>query len=93
MDSKVSGSAKVKVTASLDAELVKYIDDYLKEVKIGSRSQFIEDALRWWHNDQKRRELESQIEEYYLSLSNEERAEDRHWREIAAQSANHLWEE
>ena len=93
MDSKPSGSAKVKVTASLDAELVKYIDDYLKEVKTGSRSQFIEDALRRWHNDRKRRQLEDQIEEYYLSISNEEQEEDRNWHKIATRSADHLWEE
>ena len=31
--------------------------------------------------------------EYYLSLSNEEREEDRNWSEIAANSAHHLWEE
>ncbi len=38
-------------------------------------------------------ELESQNEEYYLSLSDEKRKEDREWAEIAAQSAQYLWEE
>ena len=93
MGSNASSSLKVKVTASLDAELVKAIDVFLKEYKTGSRSKLIEDVLRKWHNDQKKRELESQIEEYYLSLSDEEREEDRHWSEIAAKSARHLWEE
>ncbi len=93
MGSNASSSLKVKVTASLDGELVKAIDEFLKEFKTGSRSKLIEDILRKWHNDQKKRELESQIEEYYLSLSNEEREEDRHWSEIAAKSAHHLWEE
>lgn len=93
MGSKTTPSVKVKVTASLDAELVKSIDEFLKEFKTRSRSQFIEDILRKWHKEQKKRKLESQIEEYYLSLSNEEREEDRQWSEIAAQSAHHLWEE
>jgi len=93
MDSNVSSSAKVKVTASLDAELVRAIDEFLKEAKAGSRSQLIEDALRKWHYDKKKRELESQIERYYLSLTHEEQAEDRQWNKIAAQSAHHLWEE
>jgi len=93
MDSNVSSSAKVKVTASLDAELVKAIDEFLEEAKTGSRSQLIEYALRKWHKDQKKQELESQIEQYYLSLSHEEQAEDRQWNKIAAQSAHHLWEE
>jgi len=95
MDSKTSSSLKIKVTASLDAELVKAIDEFLKdkEFKARSRSQLIEDILHKWHKEQKRKELESQIEEYYLSLSNEEREEDRQWSEIAAKSAHHLWKE
>jgi metal-responsive CopG/Arc/MetJ family transcriptional regulator len=93
MGSQASFSGKVKVTASLDAELVKAIDEFLKESKDRSRSQLIEDILRKWQKEQKRQELESQIEEYYLSLSNEEREEERHWSEIAAKSAHHLWEE
>jgi len=86
-------SRKVKVTASLDAELVKAIDEFVKRVKTRSRSQLIEDILHKWHKEQKKRELESQIEEYYLSLSDEEREEDRQWSEIALQSARHIWEE
>jgi metal-responsive CopG/Arc/MetJ family transcriptional regulator len=93
MPSKTSSSVKVKVTASLDAELVKAIDEFLKESGDRSRSQLIEDALRKWQKGQKREEIESQIEEYYLSLSDKEREEDRNWREIATQSAHHLWDE
>jgi len=93
MGSQASFSRKVKVTASLDAELVKAIDEFLKESKDRSRSQLIEDILRKWQKEQKRQELESQIEEYYLSLSNEEREEDRQWSKIAAKSAHHLWKE
>ena len=93
MYSKSSSLSKVKVTASLDAELVCDIDKFLKNYKTGSRSQLIEDVLRNWHHDQKKREIERQIEEYYLSLSKEEREEDRNWNEIAANSAHHLWEE
>ena len=87
-----TSSAKVKVTASIDAELVKAIDKSLKEFKKRSRSQFIEDILRHWYQEQKQKELERQIEEYYLSLPEEEQKEDREWSEIAAQSAHHLWE-
>jgi len=93
MGSKAYSLAKVKVTASLDAELVKAIDESLKSLKARSRSQLIEDILRTWHKKQKMRELESQVEEYYLSLSNEERKEERQWDEIAAQSAHHLWKD
>ena len=90
---KSSSQVKVKVTASLDAELVKTIDLHLKELKTGSRSQLIETILRKWHMEQKKQEIESQIEEYYLSLSNQEREEDREWGEVGAESAVHLWED
>ena len=93
MVSKTSSSIKIKVTASLDAELIKAIDGFLKKSKIRSRSQFIEDILRSWHKEQKKREIECEIEEYYLSLSNEEQEEDRKWTEITAQSAKHLWKD
>jgi len=92
MGNKIPSSIKVKVTANLNSELVKAIDQFLK-VKSKSRSQFIEDVLRRWHNEQKQRELESQIEEYYLSLSHEEQKEDKQWAKITAQYAHQLWEE
>ena len=93
MGSKTSSLTKVKVTASLDAQLVKNLDEFLKESKSRSRSQLIEDVLSKWQIEQKRRQLESQVEKYYLSLSDEERKEDRQWSQIAAESARHLWEE
>ena len=93
MASRTSSSVKVKVTASLDAELVETIDEFLKESGNRSRSQLIEDALRKWQKEQKRQKIENQIEEYYLSLSDKEQEEERNWREIATQSAHHLWEE
>jgi len=93
MGSKTSSLTKVKVTASLDAQLVKNLDEFLKESKSRSRSQLIEDVLIKWQIEQKRRQLESQVEKYYLSLSDEEQKEDRQWSQVAAESARHLWEE
>ena len=92
MGSKTSSSVKVKVTASLDSVLVKAMDDYLKESETRSRSKLIEDILRYWHKEQKRRRLEAQIEEYYLSLSREEQEKDQQWCETTARSAHLLWE-
>ena len=92
MGSKTSSSVKVKVTASLDSGLVKAMDHYLKESETRSRSKLIEDILRYWYKEQKRRKLEAQIEEYYLSLSREEQEEDQQWCDIAARSAHLLWE-
>ena len=46
-----------------------------------------------WHREQKVRGVENQIEQFYLSLSNNEKNEDRQWAKIAAESAKRLWEE
>ena len=58
MASKAFPSVKVKVTASLDAGLIKAIDEFLKESKTRSRSQLIEEALFIWYKEQKKQELE-----------------------------------
>lgn len=92
MAKQVSSSVKIRITASLNAELVTFIDRFLK-ARNQSRSQFIEDVLDKWHNEQKKQELENQIEDYYLSLSREERKEDHEWSKITAQHAQKLWEE
>jgi len=93
MGSIISSSAKVKITTSLDPELVKEIDEHAKRSKTRSRSQLVENILRDWHREQKVREVENQIEQYYLSLSNDEKDEDQQWTTIAAESAKRLWEE
>ena len=93
MGSKTTSSPKIKVTASLDPELVKTIDAHIAASKTRSRSRFIEDILRRWSLEQKRQALETQVEQYYLSLSDGERQEDEKWTGIAAESAHHLWEE
>jgi hypothetical protein len=41
--------------------------------------------------DEAQKELERQTEEYYISLSEPERNEDRQWSKIAARSAKRLW--
>ena len=51
------------------------------------------EAGKFQNKEQKMRELERQVEEYYLSLSNKDREEERKWDEIAAQSAHHLWKD
>jgi len=92
MAKQVSSSVKIRITTSLNAELVTFIDRFLK-ARNQSRSQFIEDVLAKWHNEQKKRELENQIEAYYLSLSREEIEEDHEWLKITAQYAHKFWEE
>ena len=83
---------KVKITTTIDPDIVRAIDSYLEKNKTRSRSKFIEDILRSWYMEQKRNEVEKKVEEYYLSLSKEEKEEDRGWTRIAAESTKHSWE-
>ena len=83
--------SKVKITTTINPGIVHAIDSYLKETKNRSRSKLIEDILRSWYMEQKRSEIEKKTEEYYLSLSEDEKKEDKEWTKIAAQSAKHLW--
>jgi len=84
--------SKVKVTATIDPDIIDAIDSYLKKTKNRSRSKFIEDILRSWYMEQKRTEIEKKMEKYYLSLSEDEKKEDKEWTKIAAESAKNLWE-
>jgi metal-responsive CopG/Arc/MetJ family transcriptional regulator len=84
-------SHKSKITVTLSNDIVRQIDKLLDSPEASSRSQLIEEAVRRWLHDQSQKELERQTEEYYLSLSERERNEDRQWSKIAARSAKRLW--
>lgn len=92
MPGKGSHAVKVRVTASLDPALVQAIDALAKEAGHLSRSRLIEEALHHWIAEQKRRDLEQQVEAYYLSLSEAEREEDRQWTQGASHAATGLWD-
>ena len=84
-------SPKIKVTVTLSHDLVRKLDELLDAPEASSRSQLVEEALRRWLYDQVKEELERQTEEYYHSLSEAERKEDRQWSKIAGRSAKRLW--
>jgi len=84
-------SHKSKITVTLSNDLVRQIDKLLDSPEASSRSQLVEEAVRRWLRDQSQKELERQTEEYYLSLSERERNEDRQWSKVAARSAKRLW--
>ena len=52
----------------------------------------VEEALRRWLHDHARQEVERKTEQYYRSLSKDERKEDQQWSRIAARSARRLWD-
>jgi len=84
-------SQKSKITVKLSNDIVRQIDKMVDSAEASSRSQLVEEAVRWWLHDQSKKELERQTEEYYLSLSERECDEDRQWSKIAARSAKRLW--
>jgi metal-responsive CopG/Arc/MetJ family transcriptional regulator len=85
-------SSKAKVTVTLSHDLVRKLDELLEAPEAVSRSQLVEEALRRWLYDQAKEELERQTEEYYHSLSEAERKEDRQWSKVSAHSAKRLWD-
>ncbi len=92
MGTQESRATKTKITVTLSNDLVHQLDQ-LPGTETRSRSHVVEQALRRWLEEYKQRELDSQVEEYYLSLSKAERQEDKEWTKIAAKSAKRLWDE
>ena len=92
MRTNTAHSPKAKITVTLSNDLVRQIDRLLDSPGVSSRSQLVEEAVRRWLRDQAQEELERQTEEYYLSLSEAERNEDRQWSKTAVRSAKHLWD-
>jgi len=91
MPTTLARSHKSKITVTLSNDVVRQIDKLLDSPEATSRSRLVEEAVRQWLHDQSQKELERQTEEYYLSLSERERNEDRQWAKIAARSAKRLW--
>jgi len=91
MPTTLARSHKSKITVTLSNDVVRQIDKLLDSPEASSRSRLVEEAVRQWLHDQSQKELERQTEEYYLSLSERERNEDRQWAKIAARSGKRLW--
>ncbi len=81
---------KAKLTVTISGDVVKEIDEFAKEKGI-PRSQAIEEMLRDWLLKSKKREIEKDIEAYYLSLTEKEKKEDREWTKITAESVKRTW--
>lgn len=85
-------SRKVRVTATLDSEMVKALDRATKRRGLSSRSQALEAALTHWLREQRRREIEGEIEAYYRAQTPAEKREDREWTRLASRVARRLWD-
>lgn len=81
---------RVRVTATLDQDIVEALDRATKRGGLASRSQALEAALARWLREQQRSEIEREVEAYYRSLTEEERREDREWARYASHAARRL---
>lgn len=87
-----SALRKAKLTVTISGDVVNEIDEIAKE-KGTPRSQVMEEMLRDWLIKSKKREIEKDIEAYYLSLTEKEKKEDREWTRISAESAQRTWDD
>lgn len=83
--------AKVKVTISVDQEIVRELEAHGAEHGWRSRSDAVGRALAEWLEGSRRAKLDREIEAYYRSLTDEERQEDAEWATLAAESAGLTW--
>jgi metal-responsive CopG/Arc/MetJ family transcriptional regulator len=70
----------------LDANVVKALDQATKRRGLPSRSQALEVALAHWLQDQRKREIEQEMEAYYRSLTPAEKRENREWTRFVARA-------
>jgi len=84
---------KAKITVTLSLDVVRQLDALLEQLAARSRSQLVEEVLRRWLKERSHRDLESETEAYYRSLSPAEQEENKEWSTIAAQGASRIWDE
>jgi len=88
--SSTSTLHKAKLTITISGDVASEIDGIAKE-KGTPRSQVMEEILRDWLLKSKKKAIEKDIEAYYLSLTKEEKREDREWTKVAEESAKRTW--
>ncbi len=83
---------KTKLTVTISADVVDEINEISKE-KGAPRSQIMEEALRYWLRQSKKKAIEKDIEAYYLSLTEKEKKEDSEWVKMTTESAKRTWDD
>jgi len=86
----VNTMRKAKLTITISSDLSSEIDE-IARVKGTPRSQLMEEILRDWLSVSKKKAIEKNIKAYYLSLTEEEKKENKEWTEAAAESAKRSW--
>jgi metal-responsive CopG/Arc/MetJ family transcriptional regulator len=81
---------KLRITSTVDPNMVAALDRFIKKVGLSSRSKAVEAALSYWLAGARRRGTEREIEVYYRSLTPAEKDEDREWARFASRQAGRL---
>lgn len=81
---------KSKLTVTISGDVVNEIDEIAKG-KGKPRSQIMEEALRYWLLQTRKKAIENDVMAYYLSLTEEDKKEDLKWAKTSSQSAKKTW--
>ena len=88
--SSTSTLRKTKLTITISNDVSSEIDEIARK-KGAPRSRVMEEILRDWLSRSKKRAIEKDLKAYSLSLTEEEKKENREWTEITAESAKRTW--
>jgi metal-responsive CopG/Arc/MetJ family transcriptional regulator len=83
---------KVKITITLNRNITNILDEFARKKEI-PRSKAIEGILKDWINNSRKKSIENEIKNYYCSISEEEKEEDKLWLKVAEKSAEGLWDD
>ncbi len=87
----MAAATRQRFTVTVDPSVSRELNRAQKGPPSRSRSEIVEEALRLWLRRRALDRLEHATEEYYRSLTEGERDEDREWDELAARAAAKVW--
>lgn len=81
------GSRSIRVSVTVDAGLLSFIDDYVERNERTNRSAVFDQALEMWVLAQQRRNDEN----YYSTANKQAKKEQDDWRKVSDDSAKRIW--
>ena len=78
---------KEKITVTLSPRIIQKLDQWCEGMRMKSRSAAIEKVMEAWIELDERQRLEKETEAYYLSMSDQEKKEDKAWAKLSSLQA------